>query len=152
MRVSDLMSRDVVTIKDSDSCLEAVRRMARARIRHLPVVNGQGRLVGVVTDRNLRHHLFSPRVFETIGTVRVESLLKTVPVSDVMSAPVVTASTFDSLDDAARVMRQERVGSLPVVAEGRVVGILTETDMLRRIVAADGECDSEVEEIVVSFP
>jgi acetoin utilization protein AcuB len=152
MRVSDLMSRDVMTITDSESCLEAVRRMARARIRHRPVVNGKGTLVGVVTDRNLRHHLFSPRVFETIGTVRVEGLLGTVSVADVMSAPVITASPFDSLEHAARVMRDERVGSLPVVEEGRVVGILTETDMLRRIVFADGAGGPEVQEIVVSFP
>lgn len=63
MRVKDLMSRQVLTIGASDSCLDAVARMHRARVRHLPVVNDQGYLVGVVTDRDLRHYLkiYSPR-------------------------------------------------------------------------------------------
>ena len=67
MQVRDLMSRQVVTIGRSDSCLEAVERMQRARVRQLPVVDRSGLLVGIVTDRNLRHRLFSPRVFAELG-------------------------------------------------------------------------------------
>ncbi len=151
MRVSELMSRNVVTIDTAASCHDAVALMARARVRHLPVVDA-GALVGVVTDRDLRHHLFRPGVFEAIGTVPIENLLETVPVKDIMSTPVISARAGDSLEAAARLMLEDKVGSLPVVDDGRVVGILTETDMLRQIVRADACCCPEVEEIVVSFP
>lgn len=90
MRVRDVMSRQVVTIGESDSCQEAVARMHRARVRHLPVLGPAGRLVGIVTDRALRHHLFKPRVYRDLGTLPVDVLLKAVPVSEIMSAPVVT--------------------------------------------------------------
>jgi CBS domain-containing protein len=152
VRVSELMSRNVVTIDTAASCHDAVALMARARIRHLPVVDVGGALVGVVTDRDLRHHLFLPGVFEVIGTVPIEDLLKTVSVKDVMSTPVISVRAGDNLEEAARLMLEDKVGSLPVVDDGRVVGVLTETDMLRQIVRADACCCPEVEEIVVSFP
>ena len=151
MRVSDLMSQDVATVGVADSCQEAVARMVRRKIRHLPVVERDGRLVGVVTDRDLRHRLFEPRVMKEIGTVSVDQILKTVPVKDIMSTPVVTVGPQDELETAARVMLEDKVGSLPVVENGRVVGIITETDLLRQIVRADA-CSPECAEIVISFP
>lgn len=151
MRVSELMSRDVATIGVSDSCQEAVARMARRKIRHLPVVERDGTLIGVVTDRDLRHRLFEPRVMKEIGSVSVETVLKAVPVKDVMSSPVVTVGPQDDLESAARAMLDDKVGSLPVVENGRVVGIITETDVLRQIVRADS-CSGECAEIVISFP
>ncbi len=151
MRVSELMSRDVATIGVSDSCQEAVARMARRKIRHLPVVERDGTLIGVVTDRDLRHRLFEPRVMKEIGSVSVETVLKAVPVKDVMSSPAVTVGPQDDLESAARAMLDDKVGSLPVVENGRVVGIITETDVLRQIVRADS-CSGECAEIVISFP
>jgi len=76
VQVKDLMSRQVLTIGTSESCLEAVAQMHRVRVRHLPVVNREGMLVGIVTDRDLRHHLVSPRVFKELGEPAVEVLLK----------------------------------------------------------------------------
>jgi CBS domain-containing protein len=60
MQVKELMSRELVMIGATESCLDAVVRMQRAHVRHLPVVNRDGLLVGIVTDRDLRHHLFTP--------------------------------------------------------------------------------------------
>ena len=151
MNVSQLMTRNVVTIETSDSCLEAVARMHRAKVRHLPVVEAGGYLVGVVTDRDLRHHLFKPHVLREIGGLAVDVLLKPVPVSEIMSAPVVSIDPGADLTEAAGLMRDQRIGSLPVVDAGRVVGILTETDLLRQICRADA-CAPDVAEIVVSYP
>jgi CBS domain-containing protein len=151
MRVKDLMSRQVLTIGASDSCLDAVARMHRARIRHLPVVNDQGYLVGVVTDRDLRHYLFSAPVFKDLGFIGVDVLLKAVPVAEIMSAPAITAAPENELMDAARFMLEEKVGSLPVVEGDRVVGIITETDMLRQICRVDAG-SPECAEIIVSYP
>jgi acetoin utilization protein AcuB len=151
MRVSEIMSREVTTIGVPDSCHEAAARMYHAKIRHLPVVDAGGRLVGIVTDRDLRHRLFAPGVFSRIGTMPVEALLKAVPVSEIMSAPVVAVSPTDDLERAARRMLEDKVGSLPVVEDGRVLGIITETDLLRRIVQADA-CCHEGDCIIVSYP
>lgn len=152
MHVSELMSRDVVTVGPSDSCLEAVTRMHDARVRHLPVVNHEGALVGVVTDRDLRHHLFAPRVFKNVGMIAVDVLLKAVPVSEVMSSPVMSVPAKADFIEAARIMLEDKVGSLPVVEGGRVVGMVTETDVLRHICKADAECSAEIADIVVSYP
>jgi acetoin utilization protein AcuB len=152
MQVKDLMSRQVVTIGTSESCLDAVVRMQRVRARHLPVVNREGLLVGIITDRDLRHHLFSPPAFQALGSTRVDVLLDGVHVAEIMSTDVVTTAPDTSLADAAFTMRKEKVGSLPVLENGRVVGILTETDVLRHIVRADAACAPECAEIIVSFP
>ena len=152
MRVRDLMSRKVVTIGTSDSCQEAAARMYGARVRHLPVVDSEGMLVGIVTDRDLRHHLFTPKVYRDLGTFSVDTLLKAVPVSEVMSTPVVTTKPDEELLVAAEEMLEDKVGSLPVVQDGRVVGILTETDLLRQICRADEACSPECAEVVISFP
>jgi len=152
MRVSELMSGNVTTIEQSATCHDAVGRMHRARVRHLPVVDTGGRLVGIVTDRDLRHRLFAPEVLRDIGTVPVEHLLKGVSVAAIMSAPVVTVRPETELADAARLMLEDKVGSVPVVREdGHVVGIVTETDLLRRIVQADDRVNPAVE-IIVSYP
>ena len=152
MKVKDLMSQQVRTIEPSDSCLEAVARMHQARVRHLPVVNREGMMVGVVTDRDLRHHLFSPRVYKEMESLGIDILLKAVPVSDVMSTPVVAVTPDADLPDAARLMREGKVGSLPVVHSGIVVGIITETDLLRQICRIDAASPPACADIIVSYP
>lgn len=151
MRICEVMSRNVVTTHPTESCRDAVARMSRARIRHLPVVDAEGHVVGIVTDRDLRHRLFTPEVFSKIGDVPVEKLLAAVPVSDIMSSPVTTVESDADLAAAAKTMLEDKVGSLVVTEHGRAVGILTETDLLRRIVRADDATWAPVD-VVVSFP
>lgn len=150
-RVSQLMSRNVVTVAPDASCHDAITLMTRDKIRHLPVVGSDGVLCGIVTDRDLRHHLFAPDVFRSVGVVPVERLLSGVQVHEIMSEPVVCVAPDTPLDEAARVMLENKVGSLPVVDHHRIVGILTETDLLRQIVGVNS-CCPEVEAIVVSYP
>jgi CBS domain-containing protein len=152
MQVKELMSREVVMIGPAESCLDAVVRMQRARVRHLPVVNRDGLLVGIVTDRDLRHHLFSPRVFEALGSAPVDVLLDGVRVAEIMSIDVMTVDSGASVGDAAGTMRKHRVGSLPVMELGRMVGIVTEVDILRQIVRADATSAPECAEVIVSYP
>jgi len=77
MRVSELVSQAVATVGASESAHAAVCRMVTRKIRHLPVVDAHGALIGVVTDRDLRHYLFSPGVFGGITGVSADSLLVT---------------------------------------------------------------------------
>lgn len=152
MLIKELMSREVVMIGPGESCLDAIVRMQRARVRHLPVVNRDGMLVGVITDRDLRHHLFAPRVFDTLGSTAVDVLLDGVRVAEIMSTTVVTVEAGASVGHAADIMRKHRVGSLPVVENGRIVGIVTEVDILRQIVRADATCAPECAEVIVPYP
>ena len=152
MRVGELMNRNLVTIAESSSCRDAVARMHRAQVRHLPVLNGDGTLAGVITDRDLRHHLFSPPVYHAIGRSPIDTLLQAARVSDIMSAPAVTVESSQDVAEAAGVMLRAKIGSLPVVEGGRLVGIITETDLLREICRADQACSPEVTDVVVSYP
>jgi len=152
MRVRDVMSRNVETIAAAEPAHAAIGRMVTRKVRHLPVVDTLGTLVGVVTDRDIRHHLFSPGVFERIGRVSSDELLKAVTVKQVMSSPAISVRADDHLETAARLMVECKIGSLPVVENERVVGIVTETDLLRRIVIAEDARRPGCEAIVVSFP
>jgi CBS domain-containing protein len=151
MRVSDLMSRNVVTIDDAGTCLEAVNRMCHRKVRHLPVLDSEGALVGLITDRDLRHHLFAADVYRQIGLVPVSALLQKAPVRSVMSAPVHCITASAEVAEAAERMRQEKVGCLPVVHGQRVVGMLTEIDVLRHIAGAEVSESPELD-IVISYP
>lgn len=99
------MSRQVVTIRPSESCLDAVVRMQRVHVRHLPVVSRERALVGIITDRDLRHYLFAPRMFQALGTTRVDVLLDGVHVAEIMSSEVVAVESNVSVADAAWTMR-----------------------------------------------
>jgi acetoin utilization protein AcuB len=146
-RVRDLMSRNVVTVAPHASCHDAITRMVRDRIRHLPVVDADGELRGIVTDRDLRHRLFEPGLFHAMGAAPVEQLLSGIEVQEIMSAPVVSVAPDTRLDEAAGVMFERKLGALPVVDHDRLVGILTERDVLRHVVGRD-VCCPEVAAIV----
>ena len=152
MRVKELMSRVVMTVGTEDSGREALTRMRELKLRHLPVMDLRGKMAGMLTERDLRHYLFDPAVMRQIGGTSVDSLLESVSVREIMSAPVVSVEPEEEMETAVGLMRSRKVGSLPVVKDGQVVGILTETDVLRRIVRVDATCSPGVEEIIVSYP
>lgn len=151
MRVSELMSRNVLTIDDAATCLEAANRMCHRKVRHLPVLDSGGTLVGLVTDRDLRHYLFGADVYRQIGQVSVTTLLRTAPIRAVMSAPVRCVAATAEVAEAAERMRQHKVGCLPVVEGRRIVGMLTEIDVLRHIAGAEASENPELD-IVISYP
>ena len=152
MQVRELMSRNPVTITEWSSCRDAIERMHRARVRHLPVLNADAALVGLITDRDLRHHLFSAAVFPQIGKTSIDALLQAVRVSEVMSSPAFAIEASNDAAEAALRMRESKIGSLPVLEAGRLVGIVTEIDLLRKFCPADETRSPEVVDIVVSYP
>ena len=151
MRVSELMSREVVTLGDTETCHEAIDRMCRRKVRHLPVLDRDGALVGIVTDRDVRHRLFAPDTYRQIGKIAVSVLLRQAPVRAVMSAPVRCIGVAADVAEAAERMRRDKVGCLLVVDGSRLVGMLTEIDVLRSIVAAEALESPELD-VVISYP
>lgn len=137
LRVADCMTRGVATIHSDALARGAAEMMRTRRIRHLPVVDQEGGLVGIVTDRDLRQVLFDPVMQARVS--HLADTLKTVTVRDVMTWAVLTVQPDTLLRDAARLMHERKVGALPVVARGRIVGILTETDVLNTFAEALGQ-------------
>lgn len=128
LKVSDIMSRELVTLAEDDTLADARACMERGRIRHLPVVR-DGRLVGLVTHRDLLAASFS--VFAEVSAREEKRLFSRIPVGALMH-DVVSVSPESSVREAARLLLDNRFGCLPVVAkDGRLVGIVTEADFLR---------------------
>ena len=128
MLVRDIMKKGVVTVAPDASLQDAYALMQERRFRHLPVVEG-GRLVGIVTDRDLRFATssLSPRPF------RPES-----KVADVMNRDPKTADPMDPVEDAARIMREFKIGCLPVLDGDGLLGIITGIDLLDALLRLTG--------------
>jgi len=142
MLVRNWMKRPVHSVKPKESALHARSLLEKYRINQLPVlVNGE--LVGIVTDRDLRDVF--PSVFESAAAKSGERHEwpdpEKVTVEAIMTANVATVAPSDHVVDAARLMRRDRIGAVPVVEQGQVVGILTRSDLLDALVtvAADAE-------------
>ena len=128
MLVRDIMRSPVVAVPPDTTLEAAYRTMREKAFRHLPVVEGS-RLVGVITDRDLRlaTSALAPVPFPADSSV-----------SAVMSRDPLTANAEDAVEDAARVMRERKIGCLPVVDDGRVVGIITGIDLLDALIRMTG--------------
>ena len=137
LRVADCMTRGPAAIRADALARGAAEMMRTRRIRHLPVVDGDRGLVGIVTDRDLRQVIFDPAVQARAG--HLADVLKAVTVGEIMTRAVLTTRPETPLRDAAWLMHEQKVGALPVVTRGRVVGILSETDVLRTLSQALGQ-------------
>jgi acetoin utilization protein AcuB len=129
--VKEWMTQPVTTIGADAPVRQAAELMKTRQIRHLPVVENDGRLIGIVTDGDLRQMIFDPMIHERLGDV-VEAL-GGLTVRDIMTWAVITVRPDSGIRQAARLMREQKVGALPVVEAGRVVGMLTERDLLRAL-------------------
>lgn len=105
------------------------------RIRHLPVVEG-GELVGIVSDRDLKRAKASPAT--SLEAHELTHLLNRLTMAEIMTRRVITVAPMVPVEEAARVMVREKISALPVIEEGRLVGIVTETDVLELFVKAMG--------------
>jgi CBS domain-containing membrane protein len=129
LRVRDLMTPNVVTTQQDDSVATAYELMLENRFRHLVVLNEDGDLVGLLTHRDLLRHTLIERAELPLGWQR--SVLRRIRVEEVMTSEVETAEPGEWLHEAAQRMFENTYGCLPVIEDGRVVGILTESDFVR---------------------
>ena len=135
MRVRELMTAKPITVNPETPMLQARQRMAEERIRHLVVVDG-ARVVGIVTDRDIRLNLPSPAT--SLSVWELNYLLAQLTVGGVMSAAVIVVDPERPVAEAARIMMDHKIGALPVVDEGRLVGIITESDFVRAMAGSAG--------------
>lgn len=126
--VRDIMTADPIGVPPETSMMDARRLMDQVRIRHL-LVTRAGELLGIVTDRDVR--LAMPSNATSLSAWELNYLLDKLPVAEVMTKTVITVGPDRPAVEAARLMLEHKIGALPVVDQGRRVGIVTETDLLR---------------------
>ena len=137
MLVGDWMSQNVITATEDVSMLKAGRILRERKIRRLPVVDKDGKLIGIVTERDLK--AASPSSATTLDMYEMTYLLSEMKVKAIMTKNPVSIRVSDTVERAALIMRDHKIGSLPVVDEaGRVVGIITDTDIFRLFVTITG--------------
>ncbi len=125
--VKDSMTREVVTLSPEDTAKVALALCRERRIRHLPVLE-EGGLVGIVSDRDLR------AAAPPLGDPGRAAALAEIRIGEVMARQVVTVAPDDPIEQAANTMRERRIGCLPVVESGELVGILTASDVMDALV------------------
>lgn len=131
LRVKDVMSREVQVVKRNDQLSVADTLMKQGRIRHLPVLDEDGLVCAVVSQRDL----FRGALLRALGYgARAEdTMLRQVPVKEAMSAEIHTIGPDATVADAARIMVERKIGCLPVVEGEKLVGIVTETDFVKLV-------------------
>jgi acetoin utilization protein AcuB len=132
MLVREFMQRNPVTVAPHTPLMEAEWRMEERGFRHLPVVDVDDRLLGLVSERDLREA--TPSDAANVSRQELAYLLSRLTVQEVMSTPVLTARPEEPVEAAAIRMRENKIGALPVVEDDRLIGIVTTTDMLEGLV------------------
>jgi CBS domain-containing membrane protein len=129
--VRDLMTQNPTTLDRNETLDLAESIMNLGRIRHMPVVD-DGKVVGIVSQQDL----FRSALLITLGFGRktTSTLIKTIKIKEVMTSKVIAISPDASIKEAARQMIDKKIGCVPVVEGDRLVGIVTETDMLQHVV------------------
>jgi CBS domain-containing membrane protein len=127
--VSDLMSKKLVTLLESDTLLEARQLMDLARIRHIPIVDAQHRFIGLLTNRDVLTYAVSK--LADIDQKTRDEIDSGIPLAEIMRTDVTTVAPTHNLRDAAETLLHHKYGSLPVVEGEKLVGILTEADFLK---------------------
>lgn len=134
MLVSSRMTAQVYTVTPRTTIADALRVTRTQRVRHLPVVEGDT-LVGLVTERDLRQA--APPVYAAAGE-ELRQTITTKTVDEVMVRQVITVTPETPVEQAAKLLYENRIGCLPVLSDGRLAGILTESDLLRALVELFG--------------
>jgi acetoin utilization protein AcuB len=136
MLIKDWMTKDPVTITEETSMIKAIHIMKERRVRRLPVVSA-GKLVGMVTDRDLKEA--SPSKATTLDVHELYYLLAELQVNEIMSRNPISVSQDDTVEHAAQVMLDHTISGLPVVDQGgKVVGIITQSDVFRAFMHITG--------------
>ena len=123
------MTRRPITVGEDASVNEALELMHREHIRRLPVVDKEGKLVGIVSELDLLK--VSPSPATTLSIYEIPYLLARIKMRDIMTRDVITVTEDTPLEEAARIMADNKIGGLPVMRGDKLVGIITETDIFK---------------------
>lgn len=155
MRVEDVMSHEITTVGPDTSLKEAARLLAGRRVSGMPVVDGDGAVVGVISEADVmakersqprEHASMLARLFQRPDPQEEEKLEARL-VGEAMTSPAITIEPFWSVSAAAERMLDEEVNRLPVVSlDGRLLGIITRADIVRAFARKDADIEREIRE------
>jgi acetoin utilization protein AcuB len=128
MYVEQIMTKEVLTVTSDTRLAEIADLMRKNKVRHVPVVDAKGALVGIVSNRDVQRA--QPSLITTLDRGEVNYLLDKVSAADIMRKKVVSCSPRTLVEEAGRLMRPSKIGCLPVVDGGSLVGIVTSVDLL----------------------
>ncbi|MFW6115605.1 MAG: CBS domain-containing protein [Chloroflexota bacterium] len=129
MLVKDRMSSPPITVREGVGVEEALRLMHSEDVRRLPVLDKRGKMVGIVSELDLLK--VSPSPATSLSVYEIPYLLAKVKMKDVMTKDVITVAEDTPLEEAARIMADNKIGGMPVMREDKLVGIITETDLFK---------------------
>lgn len=132
MLVKDRMTSDLITTTTKMAVDEALSLMHEHKIRRLPVVDKRGKLVGIVSEKDLLYA--SPSPATSLSVYEIGYLLSKLSLEDVMSKDVITVQQDEAIEDAACLMADNQIGGLPVMDGEALVGIITETDVFKTFI------------------
>jgi acetoin utilization protein AcuB len=135
MRIRDMMTKNPITVDSSTLVLDAQKIMKEQNIRRLPIVD-KGKLVGIVTHHDLLEA--SPSPATSLSVHELNYLLSKMKVKDIMKKNPVTITPDTPFEEALRIGQEKKIGSFPVVDKGKLVGIATESDIVRFLTRALG--------------
>lgn len=134
MKVRDIMAKEVATLRVDDELSLAEDIMHLGRIRHLPVMEGD-KLRGIISERDLYKASLASAIDYDPQIKR--NYMKTLVIREVMKTDLITIGPEAEIREAGRLMLEHKIGCLPVIQDGRMVGLVTETDVLRYYVERD---------------
>lgn len=132
MIIEEIMNPNVVSMRPHESIGKAIELMDANRIRHIPIIDENQYVIGIVTDRDLKD--VSPSILH--ADEHSEDLYR--PISTIMTENVLTGHPLDFVEEVSSMFYEHKIGCLPIVKEGKLVGIITETDMLHTLVKLMG--------------
>ncbi|MGA7279292.1 MAG: CBS and ACT domain-containing protein [Desulfocapsaceae bacterium] len=142
MYIGRIMHTNLITVPPDATLVEARKLVESKGIDHLLVVDGSGKLVGILSDRDLRQYWASPA--NTLSTHELGYLLEKILVKMIMVKTVVTITTETTIERAAHIMQINNINSLPVMENGKLVGIITSTDVMGVLLEAIGMNEESV--------
>lgn len=148
MLIEEIMIKEVITLSPQNTVKDALKLMREKKIRHLPILSADGALVGIVTDRNLKEVVPST-ISEIIDNSTYDTLL-----AEVMTKNPITGHPMDFVEETAVIFYDTKIGCLPIISNNKLVGIITETDLLYKYIELTGahQPGSQIEVRVPNTP
>ncbi|KIL43875.1 acetoin utilization AcuB family protein [Jeotgalibacillus soli] len=132
MIIEEMMKTDVHTLLPEATLADSIETMRVHRIRHIPIVDAKRKVVGIITDRDIKE--VSPSPFQTQPSAK----LFTTKLKDIMKTPVITGHPLDFVEEVAVLFMDHRIGCLPIVSNDKLIGMITETDLLYTLTQLTG--------------
>ncbi|MBX0359059.1 acetoin utilization AcuB family protein [Halobacillus sp. Nhm2S1] len=148
MLVEEIMKEKVITLSPEDTIEKALKLLHEHHIRHIPIINEENEVIGIVSDRDVRDA--SPSTFEK--ETNYEELKN--PIRSIMTSPVTTVHPLDFVEEVASIFYEQEIACVPVTRDEKLVGIITEKDMLYTLIQLTGTHvqSSQIEVKVINKP